>query len=1094
MTTTIFQVEPVVSYPREAVIGQTYLLTIDLRGPGGPAAWPFAEEEYAVYCLIEGGMHFSSRPLGEPAVVLHRFGGTYGPAEFLLTVQDAPATLATLNLLFVSSFGAPLGSAGLPIAVVAQSSAAVPVVGHIAGEPERPQTKQTPEPKPAPIEAPVAISRLHIRIFADNEEAKYAGPIGNGWQVAAELSSFDGITQTQTGSLSLNREELRARNSEADQYGLLLGEALFQGGIRELWDVARQREGVIRLQLELPPELDELHWERLLVPVDYMWRMLNRFEPVWFSRYVPARSSRNPAPLERSELRVLLLAASPTNLTDYNLQPLDVERAGTELRAVIGTAMVTELTPDTRQVPVQTLIEQLERAPEPFSILHIYAHSRMNADNNEIGLFLSDSDGRVSVLTTTELLKWLSSLNPERLPRMVVLQTGPAHALARALVEQLSIPFVLTFAEGTPISAADRIIQDFYSMLLMDGEVDRVLQVARRSVAAFNDALIFITNTSDLRLFTPITSEPAQEQAESPFQQITQQTADMPPIQPAGNMPPAPEPAPTASGWSWPLILMAQSGPGAGIELYPNGIDGLSGQPLLRIDAASAVQIALNGGIQTASPEQSQQTQTPTAPFSERADTELYRTKVRAQEANFGVSAGIDADQLEQARWAVVVHANDPDELIQALWPLIAHRCSQMGFTPPEVTFNPGEDCATWWNRHSEGGKRTLRDAWGVLPPVLIYRPGEPVNQWLARHGVAIGPVDPVRGVPYYLLLAGRPGAQAGDPATIPFSFQQQLGVFYAVGRLTFTNPDGTHRYGDYAIYAERVLFTEQRGAAPDRLRRELAFFSPRHNTDPATQRSAAELLQPLAEWAMRDVPRRQGFQGRIYLDDQATRRNLEALLDATPPAILMLAGHGVGMPPGDARQFTHQGALVTQDWDGFGSIRREHWFAGEDLGAAALHGMFAILHASYSLGSPQEDSAIADAERGRLPIAPFAFIAQLPQQLLLHGTLAVCGNIERVWTYPSSTTAPVVQSQPFEDLLGRLVRGSRIGDALDQFGVTHATMAMQLADELENIRFGKQVDPAVLAVMWMARNNARSMLLLGDPAVRLPFGVHEAA
>jgi hypothetical protein len=46
----------------------------------------------------------------------------------------------------------------------------------------------------------------------------------------------------------------------------------------------------------------------------------------------------------------------------------------------------------------------------------------------------------------------------------------------------------------------------------------------------------------------------------------------------------------------------------------------------------------------------------------------------------------------------------------------------------------------------------------------------------------------------------------------------------------------------------------------------------------------------------------------------------------------------------------------------------------------------------------------------------------------------------------------------------------------------------MQLTAELEEVMFGKRVDPLDLARLWVARNDARNYALLGDPAARLPY------
>jgi hypothetical protein len=83
-------VQPIVSYPRTAARGKRYLLTIDLRSTTTADAWPGDSEELAVHCAARTdppGM-FHIQPLGRPAVVVHRFGGSYGPASFMLTAAD----------------------------------------------------------------------------------------------------------------------------------------------------------------------------------------------------------------------------------------------------------------------------------------------------------------------------------------------------------------------------------------------------------------------------------------------------------------------------------------------------------------------------------------------------------------------------------------------------------------------------------------------------------------------------------------------------------------------------------------------------------------------------------------------------------------------------------------------------------------------------------------------------------------------------------------------------------------------------------------------------------------------------------------------
>src|SRR5437868_3333063 len=90
MSDTLRQVtiRPLISYPREARPGQTYLLSVDLQleEPG----WPYNEEEYPISFLLscQPPHLFRYVTYGESEVILHRFGGTYGPATFLLMASE----------------------------------------------------------------------------------------------------------------------------------------------------------------------------------------------------------------------------------------------------------------------------------------------------------------------------------------------------------------------------------------------------------------------------------------------------------------------------------------------------------------------------------------------------------------------------------------------------------------------------------------------------------------------------------------------------------------------------------------------------------------------------------------------------------------------------------------------------------------------------------------------------------------------------------------------------------------------------------------------------------------------------------------------
>jgi hypothetical protein len=105
-------VEPIISFPRRARPGTSYLMTIDLRHAAFDAPWSHQDEEYVVYCVLETSPLFRFEAMGEPAVVLHRFGGTYGPAVFLLTAEPVEAE-GSIRVTLVNGWGMPVQSIDL---------------------------------------------------------------------------------------------------------------------------------------------------------------------------------------------------------------------------------------------------------------------------------------------------------------------------------------------------------------------------------------------------------------------------------------------------------------------------------------------------------------------------------------------------------------------------------------------------------------------------------------------------------------------------------------------------------------------------------------------------------------------------------------------------------------------------------------------------------------------------------------------------------------------------------------------------------------------------------------------------------------------
>jgi hypothetical protein len=591
--------------------------------------------------------------------------------------------------------------------------------------------------------------------------------------------------------------------------------------------------------------------------------------------------------------------------------------------------------------------------------------------------------------------------------------------------------------------------------------LDALKKTAEAMAGLFHDAMAAAKGTRGGRDPEALVASIAEIQAR--LAELAPQVAQLPPPLPED---PSLDPVAEDQRFLFTGLLKFTAGDASDAEITPNGINPLAGKPLLELDLDEAARMA---GLN---------------PDDDERRT-LHSEKDAQGVAHFGVVSGIDTQNLAESRWAVVVNALDDSALLKALAPLIARRAEQQGISMPPLTFKDGETCGQWVARC------VPKDAdWLAKPPVLLYLYGRRVNKWVSDYGSFVGPVDPTMGVPYYLLLAGRPGPlHEKDKAFIPLSFQYELDIFWAVGRICFTAADGQHRYEDYKKWAERLVAYENMADAAARLDKAAVFFGTDH--DKVTQQSADKLIGALARWGEKHKTfTEKGYASKQIIGKDADRSALERLLQGTkPPAFLFTASHGAGFPLSDEadRQRTivlDQGGLVTGSWNGEGPVAREAYVTGADLAEkATVEGMVALLFACYGGGCPQYDEFVFDASKKRPQIAPFAFISQLPQHLLLNGALGVISHVERAWTYSFDKG-----SQGFQDLIARILEGKRLGDATDPFNVIQAHRASALVELLNTIDSGLVVPPSELTTAWMERNDARNYALLGDPAARLPF------
>lgn len=426
----------------------------------------------------------------------------------------------------------------------------------------------------------------------------------------------------------------------------------------------------------------------------------------------------------------------------------------------------------------------------------------------------------------------------------------------------------------------------------------------------------------------------------------------------------------------------------------------------------------------------------------------------------------VDPRDLKQAGWCVVFAQSVHASIREALHPLIAHRQREVG-----------------------------REAEYVCRE---YLPGEQLFDFLDRNGVhdPSAPVDP-KELPYYVLLVG-------SPEEIPFEFQYSLDLQYAVGRLHFDSGAAA----DYDAYARSVVAVEEARARGETvLPGRVAFFAPTHGYDPPTEVAFRLLVKPLCDALSERAQRPDGWRIESYFQEAATRDTLLELLGgARTPALLFTSLHGVMFArPDHGAQAAQQGAHITSEWEGPSwPLRPEHYVSGDDIADTAdLRGSVILSMACCGAGTPLWDSLSPPARRVRL--APRPMISALPQRLLGHprgGALAFLGHVDRGLSYsfcfPGRSTESrgdgdeVRKSGLFHSLLERLLAAqpAPIGHAVDYLNQRHAVLATFLSNRREVARSGVLPDPGEtdqsLLQLWCTQCDARSFVVLGDPAVRL--------
>ncbi len=420
-------------------------------------------------------------------------------------------------------------------------------------------------------------------------------------------------------------------------------------------------------------------------------------------------------------------------------------------------------------------------------------------------------------------------------------------------------------------------------------------------------------------------------------------------------------------------------------------------------------------------------------------------------------------NDLAIAGWGIIYAAEDEahwPKIEKALEPLIDHR---LGQTENYKTYKVGKD-----------------------QPAFVFMKDNGVRQPAA----AVNPME----MPYYLLIVG-------GPKEISFTFQYQLDVRRAVGRIHFDSLQ------EYANYAHSVVAAETGSPRPQKG----TFFSVANNGDRATELSDQQLVRPLMAELQDDIDnaRISNWELDLIPPSEALKPVLKKILGGSDtPSLLFTASHGLHLNIDNPRHLKDMGALVCQEWgqDEYKPvpIPTKYYFSADDIADDAnLNGLISFHFACFGAGTPMRNQFPFSRRNTKIkhPLALDPFVAALPKRMLSQsdgcGSLAFVGHVERAWNYSFYRIKDEIgHPGTFHDSLLKLMQGDRLGHALKYFNEQYAALSENLttlmfseieknkAVELRQKEFGK---------LWTERNDVRSYTIIGDPAVCLSKCSEEA-
>ena len=296
-----------------------------------------------------------------------------------------------------------------------------------------------------------------------------------------------------SGPAAIDPKILLPLQNDPAAYGRALADQVFADpGVRALYAKARAvlaaDDAALRVRLAVDPsalELHDLRWELLHDPESAT--SIATSERLLFSRFMRSGDWRRVRQAPRDRLRAVVAVAAPTDLDAYGLAAIDVAGEVTRAREALADIAVTVLG-EQAPLTLDLLVAALRNDPD---IVYLVCHGAL--DRRGPWLFLQTPDGKTARVPGAELARRIADL--PRPPRLIFLAscesaaatTSTPDAALAPLLADAGVPAIVAMQGKVSMATIKIAAPRFFRELLIDGQIDRAMAVARGAVRTSPD-------------------------------------------------------------------------------------------------------------------------------------------------------------------------------------------------------------------------------------------------------------------------------------------------------------------------------------------------------------------------------------------------------------------------------------------------------------------------------------------------------------------------------------------------------------------------------------------------------------------------------